>query len=318
MKYELLIHNGSKIYSPSVLSDIKLTSERKCSPSKLEFDVYNDKTLNVEEGNLVTFRVDEYDAFYGFIFTKKYDNDKITITAYDQLRYLKNKDTMSYTNRRLDELIMLIASEYNLRTGILFNSGYKIASRVEDNTTLMDMIQNAMDLTMQATGDMYVVYDQSGYINLSYIGNMLVPILLDETTGSSIEYTSSIDKQTYNKVKLVYDNEESGEREVYVAQHGENMNKWGTLQFFEKLQNNVNGKALADTILKLYNKKTRSLTISKAFGHKLVRGGSLVAVQLDLGDIKLQNLMLVEKCTHTYGKDEHTMDLTLAGGDFVV
>ena len=318
MKYELLIHNDSKIYSPSVLSDIKLTSERRCSPAKLEFDVYNDKSLKIEEGNLVTFRVDGYDAFYGFIFTKKYDSDKISITAYDQLRYLKNKDTKSYTNRRVDELIMLIASEYNLRSGILFNTGYKIASRVEDNATLMDMIQNAMDLTTQATGDLYVVYDQSGYINLSYIGNMLVPILLDETTGSSIEYTSSIDKQTYNKVKLVYDNEETATREVYVAQDGENMNKWGTLQLFEKLQNNVNGKALADTILKLYNKKTRSLTISNAFGNTRVRGGSLVAVNLDLGDVKLQNLMLVEKCIHNYGKDEHTMNLTLAGGDFIV
>lgn len=318
MEYELLIHNGSKIYSPSVLSDIKLTSERKCSPSKLEFEVYNDDLLNVEEGNLVTFRVDDYDAFYGFIFTKKYNGDTISITAYDQLRYLKNKDTKSYENKRVDELISMIATEYNLRTGTLFNSGYKIPSRVEDNATLMDMIQNAMDLTMQATGDLYVIYDQSGRINLSYIGNMLVPILLDETTGSSIEYTSSIDKQTYNKVKLVYDNEETGTREVYVAQHGENMNEWGTLQFFEKLQNNVNGKALADTILKLYNKKTRSLTISNAFGHIHVRGGSLVAVNLDLGDVKLQNLMLVEKCVHTYGKDEHTMTLTLAGGDFIV
>lgn len=318
MKYELLIHNNSKVYVPSVLSDIKLTSERNCSPSKLEFDVYNDDLLNVEEGNLVTFRVDDYDAFYGFIFTKKYNGDTISITAYDQLRYLKNKDTKSYENKRVDELILMIATEYNLRTGTLFNTGYKIASRVEDNTTLMDMIQNAMDLTMQATGDLYVIYDQSGKINLSYIGNMLVPILLDETTGSSIEYTSSIDKQTYNKVKLVYDNEETGTREVYVAKHSENMNKWGTLQFFEKLQNNVNGEALANTILKLYNKKTRSLTISNAFGHSHVRGGSLVAVNLDLGDVKLQNLMLVEKCVHTYGKDEHTMTLTLAGGDFIV
>lgn len=318
MEYELLIHNGSKIYSPSVVSDVKLTSERKCSPSKLEFDVYNDNLLNIEEGNLITFKVDGYHSFYGFIFTKKYNGDTISITAYDQLRYLKNKNTMSYTNRGLDEVIMLIASEFNLRTGVLSNTGYKIASRVEDNTTLMDMIQNAMDLTTQATGDLYVVYDRSGYINLSYVGNMFVPILLDETTGSTIEYTSSIDKQTYNKVKLVYDNEETGTREVYVAQHSENMNEWGTLQFYEKLQNNVNGKALADTILKLYNKKTRSLTISNAFGDNRVRGGSLVGVKLDLGDIKLQNLMLVEKCIHTYGKDEHTMNLTLSGGDFIV
>jgi hypothetical protein len=47
-----------------------------------------------------------------------------------------------------------------------------------------------------------------------------------------------------------------------------------------------------------------------------VRGGSLVVVQLDLGDVKLQNLMLVEKCVHKYGESKHTMDLTVSGGDF--
>lgn len=48
-----------------------------------------------------------------------------------------------------------------------------------------------------------------------------------------------------------------------------------------------------------------------------MRGGSLVVVQLDLGDVKLQNLMLVEKCVHKYGESKHTMDLTVSGGDLV-
>ena len=47
-----------------------------------------------------------------------------------------------------------------------------------------------------------------------------------------------------------------------------------------------------------------------------MRGGSLVVVQLDLGDVQLKNLMLVEKCVHKYGESKHTMDLTLSGGDF--
>ena len=47
-----------------------------------------------------------------------------------------------------------------------------------------------------------------------------------------------------------------------------------------------------------------------------VRGGSLVAVKLGLGDMNLQSFMLVEKAVHTFKADEHTMDLVLAGGEF--
>ena len=91
---------------------------------------------------------------------------------------------------------------------------------------------------------------------------------------------------------------------------------WGILQYFDTLQKGENGQAKADALLQLYNKETRTLTIKDAAGDSRVRGGSLVVVQLDLGDVKLQNLMLVEKCVHKYGESKHTMDLTVSGGDF--
>lgn len=43
----------------------------------------------------------------------------------------------------------------------------------------------------------------------------------------------------------------------------------------------------------------------------------MVVINLDLGDVKLKNWMLVEKCKHTYKEGEHWMDLTLRGGEFV-
>ncbi|HGE7873975.1 TPA: cell wall hydrolase, partial [Clostridioides difficile] len=46
-----------------------------------------------------------------------------------------------------------------------------------------------------------------------------------------------------------------------------------------------------------------------------VRAGCLVPVFLDLGDIKLQNYMLVEKVKHTFENNSHFMDLTLVDGD---
>ena len=52
-------------------------------------------------------------------------------------------------------------------------------------------------------------------------------------------------------------------------------------------------------------------------GDNRVRAGSLIIVNLNLGDIKLKNFMLVESCKHTYKEGEHWMDLTLRGGEFI-
>ncbi|NBI73760.1 hydrolase, partial [Clostridiaceae bacterium] len=133
----------------------------------------------------------------------------------------------------------------------------------------------------------------------------------------NFEYISSIDDNTYNKVKLTYDNEETGLREVYIAQDSGNINKWGVLQYFDTLKKGENGQAKADALLKLYNKKTRSLKLTNILGDNRVRAGSMVVVNLDLGDIKVKNFMLVESCKHIYKENEHWMDLTLRGGEFV-
>lgn len=141
--------------------------------------------------------------------------------------------------------------------------------------------------------------------------------MIDEETGENFEYASSIDSGTYNKVKLTYDNEDTGKREVYTARDTGHINKWGVLQYFDTLSRGENGQAKAEALLKLYNAKTRSLKITGAVGDVRVRAGSMVAVKLDLGDIKVNNFMLVEKVKHTFKSGEHFMDLTLKGGEFV-
>ena len=104
---------------------------------------------------------------------------------------------------------------------------------------------------------------------------------------------------------------------MYIAQDGSNINKWGILQYFDTLSKGENGQSKADALLTLYNKKTRNLKITNAIGDTRVRAGSMVVINLDLGDVKVKNFMLVEKVTHTFKLDEHFMDLTLRGGEFI-
>ena len=325
MDVELLVANetGTKVYQPIIEEGVEWSTQRRSTPGKLTFRVLKDDIINFSEGSAVRLRVNDEKVFFGFVFTKKRDKDQIiTVTAYDQLRYLNNKDTYVYENKTASQLISMIAADFSLNVGILEDTGFVIASRVEDNTSLFDMIENALDLTLQNQKEMFVLYDDFGKLTLKNIGNMHVGkpgayLMIDEETGENFEYTSSIDTDTYNKIKLTYDNEDTGKRDVYVAQDSSNMNKWGVLQYFDTLSKGENGKAKADALLSLYNKKTRNLKIVNALGDTRVRAGSMVVINLALGDMALKNFMLVEKVQHTFKLDEHFMDLTLRGGEFI-
>jgi hypothetical protein len=314
---ELLIQNGNKVYQPIVEEGIKWETERKGQPGKLTFSIVKDSIIDFQEGNPVSFKVDGVKVFYGFVFKK--DRDKgnlINVTAYDQLRYFKNKDTYVYSNKTAGELIQMIAEDFNLNVGVLEDTGFKIASRVEDNKSLFDIVQNALDLTLQSKNKLYVLFDDFGKLTLKDVESMKLNLMIDDETGENFKYTSSIDGETYNKIKLSYENEKAGKREIYISQDSSNINNWGVLQYFETIDDKVNGKAKADALLKLYNKKTRNLTISNAFGDVRVRAGCSIPIKLNLGDINVQNFMLVEKVQHTFDNDEHMMNLTLRGGGF--
>lgn len=314
---ELLIQNGKAVYAPSVQEGIEWSTERSGAPGQLAFKVLEDKNLKITEGNAVRFKYRKKNVFYGFIFTRKIDSDGfVSVTAYDQLRYLKNKDTYVYADKSLSWLVKRIASDFGLKKGTIENTKYKIPSRVEDGQTLFDMIANAHDLTMMNLGTMYVLFDDFGKLSLKSIGKMKVDIVIDKETGQSYEYTSSIDSDVYNQVKLYYDNKDTGKREIYIARSTKNINAWGMLQYYEKLEKGENGKKKANTLLKLYNARKRNLTIKNAVGDYRVRAGSMIVVSMKVDNEKILQYMLVEKCKHIYKEHEHWMDLTLWGGDF--
>jgi len=318
MNIELLIENKGQGFIPITKEGINWTTDRKGVPGQLTFNVLADSILNITEGNAVRLTVDGVGVFYGFIFIKKTQKDgMISVTAYDQLRYLKNKDSYIFENMKASEVTELLATDFELQTGLIEDTRYIIPTLTEQNTTLFDMIQETLDLTLQNTKEMFVLFDDFGKIALKNISSMILNLLIDEETGENFDYTSSIDSETYNKIKLTFDNEETGLRDVFIAQDGENMNNWGVLQFYETLQKGENGQVKAELLLEYYNSKTRMLSISNALGDLRVRAGCMVVVILNLGDIKVNNLMLVEKCKHSFKESEHFMDLTLKGGEFL-
>jgi hypothetical protein len=295
MSYELLIQHGSNIMYPPTVEGVTIEWERKGQPGKLTFEVVKTPGLSFQEGDPCRFSVDGTPVFYGFVFEKSRKGNNpnvIKCVVYDQLYYLKNKDTYVYTNKTASEVIKMVAEDFQLNVGELEDTGYKIASRVEDNQTLFDIIQNALDETLKATEQKYVLYHKVGKLPLKSLGNMKLNMLVDE-------------------------NKETGKREIYIAQDGSHINQWGVLQYYEKLDSKANAEAMADALLDLYNTKTRTLKLQDVLGDIRVRAGTLLVVMLGLGDINVSNYLMAEQVKHTFNDGQHLMELKMRGGTFV-
>ena len=163
-----------------------------------------------------------------------------------------------------------------------------------------------------------MLYDNFGKLTLKNIEDMKVNYIVMPATAENFDYSTSIDGETYNQIKLSYDNKETGKRDIYIAMHSENINKWGLLQMYEKVQSGTGIPDRALAMLSLYNRKSRSLSIKNALGDLDVRAGSSVGVALNLGDIEVNSFFICEKVTHTFKGDMHLMDLSLRGSDFIV
>ena len=318
---EIKIKNEGKIYTPVLTDKVTWTTERTGTAGKLTFTVHKDNVINFQEGNPVSMTVDGKEMFYGFVFEKKRTKKPtISVTAYDQLRYLKNKDYfIMEKSYKASDLIKQISADFRLNLGTVSDTGYTLPPKNCDGT-LFDIFQGSLDETMTNTKKIFVLYDDFGKLTLKDIETMKLTDMeiITDSRLENIDYTTSIDGDTYNRIKLVYEDKDSGTAKVYQAQSGDSMNKWGILQYCEKAQNETGLKAKADALLSLYNHKTRKLTLKGVTGDLRVRAGTSVPVLLNLGDIVTRQFFICEKVTHTFTENYNTMDLSLRGGDFIV
>lgn len=314
-KMLLTIQHGDSVFTPPVEEGVKIEWERTGSPGKLTFTVVTPPSGSVEftEGDPVCFYYDNKGVFMGYVFTKKHDREgRIEVTCYDQIRYLKNKYTYVFENKTATQIIKALCADFNLQTGTMENTSYVIPAIVEENISALDIILDVLEETLLNTGNMFVLYDNFGNLEVKNVINCVSETLICETTAENYDYSSSIDDETYNSVVLYYKKDDEL-IQIFTASSPSTISKWGTLRYFEEVKNPTVGQNKANSLLKLYNKKTRELSVKGAFGDISVRGGTMIPVQLKLHDITVNNYMIVEKVTHTFETDHHTMDLALEG-----
>lgn len=313
---KLVINHNGQGFEPPVEEGIKIEWERTGSPGKLTFTTLKSEgDAEFSEGDPVGFYYDGKLVFLGFVFTKKRDREhRIEVTCYDQLRWLKNKYTYVFEKKTATQIIKALCNDFQLQIGSMDNTGYIIPVIAEENKAALDIALDVLEETLTNTGNMYVLYDNAGKICVKDCSTMICDKLVMEDTAENFDYSSSIDNETYNEIVLYYKGEDDEKIQLFTASSSSTMSQWGRLRYFEEVKNPTIGQNKANSLLKLYNRKTRELKVSGAFGDISVRGGTLIPIQLNLGDVNRQSFMQVEKVTHNFDNDHHTMDLTLEGG----
>lgn len=321
MKTELLIasQNENKIFEVSnSVTTCSWSTERAGSPGKFTFTIEKSGDLSFHEGDVVRFSVDGELQFYGWTFTKDKDRwGEISVTCYDRLRYLKANASYTFYDQSAGDIIRQIAGDLQIDVHEIEDTGYKLPSLVEEDQSCLDIIDTAIQQTLLNTGEIYVMYDDGIGLCLKEAGNMKSKYMVGtKSLLTEYQYKTDIDKQTYNSIKLARPNEETGRTDVFIAQDSSTQSRWGTLQLYQSLDGDINdAQAIeqAQVMLNYYNRKMRTLSVT-ALGIPGLRAGQMLLMKVpDLGDISLDQYVLLEKVTHTWTNDSHTMDFdTLA------
>ncbi|MFV0351233.1 MAG: hypothetical protein ACK5JF_02830 [Oscillospiraceae bacterium] len=298
----------------TIVSAPKWATKRKGTPASFKFTVVDDVGINWAEGSIICFLADGKGYFYGYVFRvgQKMGGTR-TITAYDQTRYLKNTDTYVFEGTRADQILTEIAEDYGLKLGEVENTGYVIPSMCEDGSTLFDIILKALDYTIVNIGRMYYLWDDYGALRISSVaGSKLDLFFGDNSMVTDYSHETEIDTNTYNRIKLVRDNKDTGHRDVYMFQDSNTISQWGILQKFEKVDEKLNASQISergDNLLELHNKPKRSFGIDGP-SDLSVRAGCMIFVQIEA--VGSGQFFVVEEATHDIEKATMALKVVVA------
>lgn len=309
---ELLVSNDKEIYDiTELVNEITYTDKLNDGCSKLEF-TFAGNDPKIENANEVRFIYDDI-KFLGFVFKHGHNKKKeTTVTAYDQLRYAKAKDIIVCKNDTITTLAKRMCNYFNLQTGTLTDTRYKLPTTVQDDKTWLDIMYSSISETLVNTGRGYCLRDEYGEIAVRDIEDLKLDLVLgDESLDYDYDYSKSIDENFYNQIKIYVKGKDEGSVGGFVvAKSDESIKKYGLLQYFETLENknSSQAKSKADMLLSLYNHEAESLSLD-CLGDTRVRAGSSFYGQIE--DIELKKRLIVRSVTHKF-IPLHTMQIEVA------
>lgn len=294
-------------------TEAEWVTNRFDSPGKLTFTCIETGPVQIANGSKVTFQADG-DTFVGYVFvTERKAGGETDYTAYDQIRYLKANASYVFQNMTVGQIIQQIAADFDLTCGDIADTGYAFPSLIKENESCLDIIYDALAETIYRTGKIFNFFDDAGKLVLREAVNMLTTTLVGENSGmTDFSYKGDIDSDTYNRIKLVRANTETGKGDLYMHEDTTTQQQWGLLQYYDEVDENLNDAQideLCQTYLSYYNRELKTVTVD-AIGLPGIRAGSIVPIKIgEVQDLSVSRLLIAEKVTHTYEGDLHTMSI---------
>lgn len=321
----LKLYQNEKWYE-TVCQEITLTREPNVA-AKLTTKIYRD-AITAERGDLLRLTIDEqHHQFLGVITESEKSGPWCTVTAYDQLYYLnKSKIYYTYEAKTASQVLLSLRERLGLKMvdpPHVMNTEYVIPYRIEDGSTPLDILQTALDLTYANTGKKFYIWDDCGNLCLHseqwlmQQANLLISMEYITDYSYREDMNDIITKVTIMS-EVSKDDETTGEkkgtRTFYTAEDAALANKYGTIEYSEKLSEGENGDVKAQTILKEHNSENQRLSISGCQGNIVVRGGTPLFVDFFSVDNKeyIRGYFKTESVTHHIKAGHHTMDLDLS------
>lgn len=323
-----------------LVTDITLTTDMNYTAGELDFTILEAQDgFTPKNGDEVRFWWNKKKTFLGRIFDIKYTSDeKFEVKAYDNLRYLKNEDSLifkaSSLSQRFTQVCKLANVPHKIRTG----SSEKLKPVVNDGKTYFDMLKASIKETHEHTSIPYFLACSYGTIELRkapYVKNKIV--IGDKSSLEAFTFEKSIDN-SYNVIRVVKSDEKSKKKVTKTAKvkksaaqaaaqkvantkltkatnSGNTLDRWGTLSkvisVSGKKYNLARMKQKAANNLKIYNKQTYSLSLT-CTGNQVLKAGNSVYVKIkSLKEIGLGTKALTITKSKIYFGAEYKCELEM-------